>query len=110
MTIVEKDPKWWLADAEERATWTPATFTIPTRALREQCRVGDLVKLIFECAMDVDGCAGERMWVAVTGITKRPEGLLYSGTLRNSPTILSESLKYGSPVVFEPKHIADLEM
>lgn len=107
--IVEKEPTWWLANVEDRAAESPS-FVIPTRALREQLRKDDLVKLVFECAMDDTGCAGERMWVIVTGITKRPEGPLYMGTLRNSPTILADSLKFGASVVFGPEHVVDLEM
>jgi len=109
-SVVEKNPKWWLVNTEERAAEHPGTFEIPTRDLRSQLRSGDLVKLYFECAMDDTGCAGERMWVEVTGITKRPQGPLYSGKLRNSPTVLADSLKFGSPVVFGPENVADLEM
>lgn len=90
----------------------PKTFHIPSATRRARLGKGDLVKLIFEYADDLlqelDGMAGERMWVEITG-TKAP---YLVGKLVSQPLGQDERgwpLTWGDQVLLLPEHVIDIE-
>ncbi len=98
-----------LADAEDRARQWSTTFKIPDQQRRQDLRVGDHAKLIFEEEIHPQpgdqGPRGrvERMWVEIHQRT--PNGR-YIGKLLNQPALLT-SVKSGDDVEFGPEHVAD---
>jgi hypothetical protein len=91
-----------LADAEERNREYPRTFHIPPKQLRENFKVGDVVKVIFEHDPTE---RGERMWVIIQERTEKDGKVSYRGELNNDPEVLADMLKCGDMVDFEPRHI-----
>lgn len=92
----------------------PETFEIPDEASRQNLVPGDIVKLAFRVNVgevdehtDDEGGFGERMWVNVTGSV----GPYFTGTLSNQPITSDEQdvLRFGSPVVFLPEHVIDIQ-
>lgn len=90
----------------------PKTFHIPPATRRARLNKGDVVKLIFEYADDVaqevDGLAGERMWVKITG-TKAP---YLAGKLVSQPLGQDDNgwpLTWGDQLLFLPEHVIDVE-
>lgn len=79
----------------------------PSKRRRENCRVGDYVKLLFrfaeEAAPREDG-ETERMWVVITEVDK-DEGI-YTGKLDNDP--VHTSVSCGDVLQFHPDHIAEI--
>jgi hypothetical protein len=76
---------WELVSAEERAAAAPATFIIPSRAVRESLSSGDAAKLLFDIETREGGCVidrgVDRMWVIIKA---KAEGS-YVGVLDNDP-------------------------
>ena len=60
---------WALVSAEERAAAAPATFIIPSRAVRESLSSGDAAKLLFDIETREGGRVidrgVDRMWVII---------------------------------------------
>lgn len=114
---------WRLESGVVRNEVSPDTFKIPTEEERNNVQVGQFVKLPFLFAVDPDDeettFEGERMWVKLTGRA----GPYLLGTLANQPasySYLNEDgetysafddapLKFGSPIVFLPEHIIDID-
>lgn len=93
-----------LADGEERAREHPDSFFIPSLEERENLKVGDAVKLIFEMHQpNQEYDAFERMWVEITKV----EDDYYVGFLDNNPEG-EVSIKAGDIVVFQAKHIISI--
>lgn len=84
-----------LVDAEERSRQY-YTFEIPDEAERKSLAPGTFAKVIFDDQ--------ERMWLQVEG---KDEKGRYVGVLKNQPA-LTEGLKWGDRVTFEPRHVCDL--
>jgi hypothetical protein len=100
---------WCLEDGEEYHRNAPTTFWIPELSERQQLQPGDLVKLIFQIAIDdpEDDVAIERMWVIVR--ERVPGG--YLGILDNEPSSIDENdqLWLGTEFPFQPKHIINID-
>jgi hypothetical protein len=96
-------------DGEEYHRNAPATFWIPELSERQQLQPGDLVKLIFQIAIDdpEDDVAIERMWVIVR--ERVPGG--YLGILDNEPSSIDENdqLWLGTEFPFQPKHVINID-
>jgi hypothetical protein len=98
---------WRLMDGEVLHSDAPATFHIPDLALRKILAPGDLVKLVFEIAIeDSEFPSVERMWVVIR--EKNPGG--YFGVLVNKPASIPENdrLWDGTELPFEYRHIVDV--
>ena len=100
---------WALVSAEERAEAAPATFIIPSRAVRESLSSGDAAKLLFDIETREGGRVidrgVDRMWVIIKA---KAEGS-YIGILDNDPgTAENLTLHEGDQVVFGPEHVADI--
>jgi len=82
------NPDYELANCEDLAALSPATFELLPAEIRYACKAGDVVKLIF-CDMR-PGIPGERMWVEITGSESNPwwQGDKYFGVLRNQPAFI----------------------
>lgn len=91
---------WYLDNVYERNKESPYTFYIPSRQIIDILEVGDVVKLIFVSETEVDGYAGERMWVEITHRNEEN----FKGTLANEPYNLND-LKYGQEIIFKTEHI-----
>lgn len=78
----EKD-HYELDNAEEIHNKYPESFWVPSRELRDNLQVGDLVKLIFrmEERANQEEVSVERMWVEI----KEKNSTYYTGTLDNDP-------------------------
>lgn len=98
-----------MEDGEEYHRNAPNTFWIPELSERQQLQPGDLVKLIFQIAIDdpENDVAVERMWVIVR--ERVPEG--YLGILDNEPSSIDENDQFwlGTEVPFQPKHIINID-
>lgn len=92
----------------------PSTFHIPSAEDRASVGAGNVVKLHFAIAAEIDENSDEteilheRMWVGVKG---RIDPYLW-GILDNIPSFQDEDdefdLRYGSEVIFLPEHIIDI--
>lgn len=105
---IEQDG-WALVSAEERAAAAPATFQIPSRAVRESLSIGDGAKLLFDIETKERGeivdRGVDRMWVIAK--TKSQDG--YVGILDNNPgTAENLKLNEGDLIFFGPEHVADV--
>jgi hypothetical protein len=80
----------------------PETFQIPPQSVRENLRVGDLVKLIFRIEFDGEAHV-ERMWVQITEV--RAE--YYVGALDNDP-YCTEEIRSGMRVEFHADHVIQI--
>jgi hypothetical protein len=98
---------WHLVSGVAMNQEHPKTFEIPPERVRQNVKIGDYVKLIFEIAVpqseQFGGSSGERMWVKVTG----KQGGYYLGTLANQPLSFdqTDALKFGDRIVFLPEHV-----
>ncbi|RQS67237.1 TIR domain-containing protein [Burkholderia sp. Bp8963] len=102
---------WELVSGVAQHHRYPETFWIPGERERQSVKAGDIVKLIFEIAIDdsPDGAidvSGERMWVVVTGRS----GPYIIGELNSHPACSDETeiIQAGDRVVFLPEHIIDV--
>ena len=95
---------WYLESVYKRNKEAPYTFYIPSQEVIDILRIGDRVKLIFECETRADGYAGERMWVKITHRDMEN----FKGVLSNDPINISE-LKIGQEISFHADHICDTE-
>ena len=96
------EQSWYLDDAEERARLAPNTFFIPSRDVRHNLKLGDVIKLIFFIRdPEPGGLEAERMWVEVNSTGSGT----YLGELLNEPSVIDD-LEPGDPVEFEPRHVA----
>ena len=97
---------WALDSGEERHRQSPATFEIPSAAVRRSLKLGDTVKLLF-LFLENDGTERsiqcERMWVQVDGM----EGDRYVGRLASQP-VISDVLGPGDRITFGPEHVVSL--
>jgi hypothetical protein len=107
-----KTDHWKLFSAEESHRQNPDTFWIPPKAARENLKVGQAAKLLFEIEfVDEDGEADsqvERMWVIVSEIRFD----FYIGILDNQPISVERSedvyLCSGAEIPFKAEHVADI--
>ena len=102
---------WTLLDAAAQARAFPTSFTIPSHRVRSSLGVSDLVKVCLVRKTRLDGIApaGERLWCAIEAVrTPLRSRVVYYGALRNLPVVFTE-LGYGSPIVFGPEHVLDVE-
>jgi Domain of unknown function (DUF4262) len=91
-----------VAMAEHRDDLKP-----PTERRRQNCKVGQYVKLLFRFADENTAAKDlevERMWVQITEVDSE-EGL-YTGVLDNDPN--HSAAKCGDVVQFHPLHIAEI--
>lgn len=103
---------WELESGEDRHEANPESFQIP-RSDREQLRIGQHVKLLFQIeGEEDDGSVGvqvERMWVLVSEVL--PDGF-YIGLLDNEPACLEPSpdlyLVVGAEVPFRREHVIEI--
>ena len=100
---------WALVSAEERAAAAPATFIIPSRAVRESLSSGDAAKLLFDIETREGGRVidrgVDRMWVIIKAKTVGG----YIGVLDNDPGHPENlMLQEGALVLFRPEHVADV--
>jgi hypothetical protein len=91
--------RWHLSSGVESHLANPETFEIPTQADKRAIEPGDRVKLMFRMK---DGW-GERMWVNVSGVSKR--GLV--GTLVNCPVGIPRLID-GDTIKFRHDHVIDI--
>ena len=91
-----------LEDGEESHRNAPETFEIPARSAREDLRPGQIVKLMFNIALDGEPTV-ERMWV----IVEARDGDAYIGALDNQPST-TDKMRPGMKVRFEPKHVINI--
>lgn len=81
----------------------PYTYYLPSQALLEAARVGDLAKLIFRSHPPGPKWEAERMWVEITAIHDD----LLEGVLDNHPSDMPQ-LKAGAKIRFRRHHIINL--
>jgi hypothetical protein len=102
------DDGWELEDGVQRHRDHHATFKIPPAPLRYLLWPGLIVKMTFLIRVndekDDPKEMGERMWVVVK---RRIRFGLYEGLLDNDP-LSKGSLKSGTKVVFEARHIIQI--
>jgi hypothetical protein len=111
LPTIERD-LWRLRSGELSHQASPDRFWIPDRLDRQNLRVGQAAKLIFEIyTPGMDGAAsvsGERMWVIVS----ERVGDGYIGILDNEPASGDQSersyLCLGAEVPFLPEHVIDI--
>jgi hypothetical protein len=88
--------------AEQRDDLTP-----PSKRRRENCKVGDSVKLLFRFAKEDaprKDNQTERMWVKITDVDD--DDGYYTGVIDNEPT--HAAVAYGDELQFHPLHIAEI--
>ncbi|HKR46305.1 MAG TPA: TIR domain-containing protein [Paraburkholderia sp.] len=100
---------WQLESGVAQHHRAPETFWIPAERERRSVKPGDIVKLIFDIAVDLgesEEVSGERMWV----IVRARSGPYFIGTLNSHPACSEETdvLQAGDEVVFLPEHIIDV--
>ena len=100
---------WMLRSGEEAHSSAPETFWIPDKTDRENLKIGDYAKLIFEIAVDNDDnpISVERMWVIVTEVSE----FGFFGRLDNEPDAIAENHDFwlGTEVPFESHHVIDID-
>ena len=93
-----------LENGEEIHAQYPDTFGLPARSVRENLKVGDIVKMIFVLNDPDPGVPGaERMWVTVSA----RQGANYVGELNNEPALV-RGAKVGDFIEFGPEHVIDI--
>ena len=94
-----------LDNGEEIHNEYPETFEIPPREIRDNLKVGYLVKLIFrmEQRTNQEEISVERMWVEIT----EKKGSYYSGVLDNDPST-DVFVECGITVNFKAEHIIQI--
>ncbi len=101
--------RWALDDGVERHRESPNSFEIPDIHIRKHLQSGDYAQLVFRITLATIDKPEivERMWVLVHENT--PLG--YFGTLNNIPYSLkkNDKLWLGTSIVFEPRHIINVE-
>lgn len=103
---------WQLRSGEESHREHPDSFWIPPRHQRDNLRLGQSARLIFDIeGEDDDGqiqVQGERMWVTVA----ERIGNLFIGILENQPACLEPAdnvyLCMGAEVPFSAEHVIDI--
>lgn len=99
-----------LSNGEKLHKKNPKKFWIPSLKIRNNFKVGDVVKLVFEYKKPLYYsdffcyASAERMWV----IIKEVKDGNYIGVLANSPNPES-NLTIGDEIFFKPKHIITYE-
>ncbi len=99
------DLSYRLLDPRPVAADAPYTFFLPSASELAAVSEGDLVKLTFEYAHDVEEWAVERMWVAVTQAVE--DSLM--GSLDNQPFEPKSTLKIGVMIPFHRYHILSIQ-
>ena len=89
-----------LQDGVKTAAEHPATFWMPPSEERENCVVGDCVKLIL---VNHNDAPSERLWVDVVEVL----GGRYRGRLRHAVTFFIELDPYAE-IEFGPEHIIQI--
>jgi hypothetical protein len=101
------DHGYYLDDATEYERLYPEKYSIPSTEIRENLKVGDVVKLIFrfagEWTMRLDNQC-ERMWVEVKEVDA--DYLRYRGELLNEPALHS-AIVCGDELWFHSIHVFD---
>ena len=94
-----------LDNAEDIHKKYPESFWIPEKAVRNNLKSGDIVKLIFRMLVkeNPEEVEVERMWVE---INEKEDGF-YVGKLDNDP-MGSVHVKCGQEVYFKPEHVIDV--
>src|SRR5918994_1479017 len=105
-----KDDFWELESGEARHDQHPDKFWIPPRQARDNLRIGQSVKLLFQIEGEAeDGSVEtnvERMWAIVAGRV----GDLYIGILDNQPaTVDAGLLDEGAEFMFKAEHVIDID-
>jgi hypothetical protein len=111
LASIEQD-YWELRSAEETSREHPETFWIPPREARENLRVGQAAKLIFDIeGVNQDGkieIQGERIWVVVSERFNE----FYIGILDGQPASIEQTEKtylcFGAEIPFLPEHVIDI--
>lgn len=92
---------WKLENVALIAKESPYTFYLPSEEVIKQLKIGDVVKLMFNCEVENDqGWSAERMWVEITS----REGGQFQGFLDNDPYYIPD-IKAGDELSFNPHHI-----
>ncbi len=103
------DDGYELDDAEQIHSEHPDTFYIPPLEVRSALQPGEMVKLLFRIELEDDEHSRyqevERMWVEVVRVLNPCK---YLGLLAND-AYCAEDMKMGMDVVFEARHIIDIE-
>jgi hypothetical protein len=108
---------YFLDDCEARNRSNPTTFEIPPSEVIYGVDIGDLVKLSF-LSTEEEEVGGERMWVEITGFeavgTDFEDAIAHGsniirGRLRNHPVFLADPPEYNEEVLFEHRHICDVQ-
>ena len=92
---------WSLDDVSDRPKESKYTFYLPSKTVLKNLKIGDGVKLVFNCDVENDkGWSAERMWVRIT----KKSILGYEGFLDNDPYYIPD-IKAGDNIRFKSKHI-----
>ena len=102
MNEADESPLFTLESGVERHRLEPASFEIPPQWHRENLRVGEWARLLFQIPRGGETLV-ERMWVQVVHVL--PEH--YVGFLDNDSTYCAE-LRCGHRVEFHAGHIIDI--
>lgn len=102
INILSGDVTYTLDSAEEIHELYPDTFWIPSRDVRENLEVGQLVKLLFRVTNGSEDQV-ERMWVEISKVTD--DG--YEGILDNDP-YCTKKITAGLKVTFQAKHVIEI--
>jgi hypothetical protein len=101
---------WQLRSGEESHQAHPDTFWMPPSKERNNLRVGQAAKLIFDIEGEEDGSVevqGERMWVIVSEVN----GGWYMGILDARPQLIETGdhvyLCFGAEIPFRAEHVID---
>ncbi|WP_420381976.1 immunity protein Imm33 domain-containing protein [Novosphingobium sp.] len=101
---MSKVQSYSLVDPRPIAKEAPYSFFLPNAVEIAAVGKGDLVKLIFEYAHDVEEFGAERMWVRVTSL----DNDALAGTLANEPIEPTTDLKHEDMVLFERHNIISI--
>lgn len=97
---------YYLEDAVELAEHRD-DLKPPSKRRRENCKVGDSVKLLFRFAAEDaprEDNQTERMWVTITNVDD--DYGYYTGVIDNEP--IHSAAAYGDEVQFHPLHIGEI--
>lgn len=97
-----------LIDGVEQNRQNPKTFEIPTPNQKLNLKVGDYVKLGFQCDPEANcPVAAERMWLEIINI----DGDDFEGILKNDPYFLNQyaNLHCNNNVYFNSCHILAIQ-
>lgn len=92
-----------LMNAVEQNELYAETFIIPDFENVNKIKVNQLVKIIF----GQEGKGYERMWVRVTKVLNKKDGIQFTGVLDNIPTSVT-AVRYGETVKFSNENIIEI--